>query len=317
MTRVVTVGGRAYGLAMGGLALLFIVLLGSAAWLGYLLLGWSARLRQLEAALARDSGDLPALASTGQRDLDRIIAAINGAGTRLADARQRAEQLARQVAESERLAALGRMSAGVAHEIRNPIAAMRLKAENALVAGVNSERKDGALRMVLEQIGRLDALLRNLLSTVRQGPPDLTPVDIQAFLAGRAELFREQAERQGLTIDTGAKVEDGAFDRDRIAQALDNLILNAIQNTPRGGKIHLVAERTGDRLVLSIADTGQGVPEAMRDHLFEPFFSSRADGTGLGLAIVREIAESHGGSVGAVHRSDGTTFYMELPWRLS
>ncbi len=141
MTRVATAGGAAYVQAMAGLSVLLILVLGSAIWLGRLLLGWSSRLKQLETALASSSEALPKLEPTGQRDLDRIVDAVNLAGARLADARHTADSLARQMAEAKRLASLGRVLAGVAHEIRNPIAAMRLKAENALAVGSEPERK--------------------------------------------------------------------------------------------------------------------------------------------------------------------------------
>jgi signal transduction histidine kinase len=318
MARVPTTGGQAYLQAMAGLSILLLVVLGSAAWLGRLLLGWSRRLRRLEAALATSSDELPKLELTGQQDLDRIVEAINRAGTRLADARRTSEALVNQVAEANRLATLGRVVAGVAHEIRNPIAAMRLKAENAVAVGPDLARKDNALRVIVEQIGRLETLLRNLLSSVQRAPLVSVPVnDVAAFLTERVELFREQAAEQGLELEVRGDGAEARFDPARIAQAIDNLILNAIQNTPRGGRVTLCAESTGDRVVLSVADTGKGVPEAVRAHLFEPFVTGRSEGTGLGLAVVREIAEAHGGAVRAVHRNDGTTFVLELPWRPS
>jgi len=239
-------------------------------------------------------------------------------GVVLADARREAEALARQVAESQRLATLGRVVAGVAHEIRNPIAAMRLKAENAIAAGHDIPRKDQALRTIIDQIGRLEGLLRNLLSSVQRAKPILTPVeDVIDFLNERVDLFREQAAAHGLAFKVEGRSIDAAFDSARIGQAIDNLVLNAIQNTPPGGSITISAERSADRLVLSVADMGQGVPEDVRAQLFEPFVTARPDGTGLGLAVVREIAEAHGGTARAIHRPDGTTFIIELPWRPS
>jgi signal transduction histidine kinase len=218
----------------------------------------------------------------------------------------------------KRLASLGRVVAGVAHEIRNPIAAMRLKAENAVAVGPDPARKDRALQAIVQQIGRLEALLHNLLSSVQRAAPEPKLVeDVTAFLEERAELFREQAVAHGLALEVGVCDGEAVFDPARIAQAIDNLTLNAIQNTPRGGSVTLCAERTSDRLVISIVDTGRGVPESMRDHLFEPFVTGRPEGTGLGLAVVREIAEAHGGTARAVHHNDGTTFVVELPWRLS
>jgi signal transduction histidine kinase len=318
MARVVTAGGRSYIEAMAGLGVLLVVVLGSAAGLGLVLLGWMGRVRRLEAALDTGVDELLRLDPTGQRDLDRIIDAINRAGGRLADARREAEALARQVAESQRLATLGRVVAGVAHEIRNPIAAMRLKAENAIAAGHDIRRKDQALRTIIDQIGRLEGLLRNLLSSVQRAKPMVTPVrDVIAFLNERVDFFREQTAAHGLAVKVEGRAIDAAFDPARIGQAVDNLVLNAIQNTPPAGCITVSAGRSADRLVLSVADTGRGVPKDLRAQLFEPFVTARPDGTGLGLAVVREIAEAHGGTARAIHRPDGTTFIVELPWQPS
>jgi signal transduction histidine kinase len=160
MIRIATVGGRAYFEATAALGILLLVVLGSAAWLGRMLSGWSRRLRQSELTLAASAQELPELDLTGQPDLDRIVVAVNRAGARLAEARATADALTREIAESKRLASLKRIVAGVAHEIRNPIAAMRLKAENAVAAGPDFPRKDRALLGIIEQIGRLEPCCR-------------------------------------------------------------------------------------------------------------------------------------------------------------
>lgn len=315
MTRVVTVGGRPFLLATTGLALLLVVLLGSAALLARVLWRWSQRLRTVEVALAAGSEDLPVLELTGQRDLDRIVGAINGAGAKAADARRRSEGLLQRVAEGERLAALGRVAAGVAHEIRNPIAAMQLKAENALASGSDPGRSKAALQVVIEQVGRMDRLLQNLLRSVQRSDIKREPVtDLSEFLNKHAALFREQAMRRTISVASAASAEERAqFDISQIGGALDNLILNAIQNSDDGSPIILAADVTDGRLRLSVADMGRGVPQDIRERLFEPFASGRPDGTGLGLAIVREVAEAHGGFVAVDHRADGTTFTLDLP----
>ncbi|MGC2812257.1 MAG: HAMP domain-containing sensor histidine kinase [Bradyrhizobium sp.] len=314
MTRVVTVGGRPFLLATTGLAFLLIVLLGSAALLARVLWRWSQRLRTVELALTTGAEDLPVLELTGQRDLDRIIGAINGAGAKAAEARRRTLSLIQRVAEGERLAALGRVAGGVAHEIRNPIAAMRLKAENALANEADRSRSTDALQVVVEQVGRMDQLLQNLLRSVQRSEIRRQRVmNIREFLASRASLFREQAGGRQISVNVPDGLAPVEFDTAAVGGALDNLILNAIQNSCDGAPIVLRAEIEDNRLKLSVSDSGYGVPENIREHLFEPFATGRPDGTGLGLAIVREVVEAHGGSAHAQHRNDGTTFTLDIP----
>ncbi len=315
MTRVFTGQGRAYNQLLAGLAVLALTVLGSAAWLARILVGWSRKIARLEEALAaRESGgaDFPLLARTGERELDRLVEALNTTGVRLKEERRRA-------AAAERLAAVGRLAAGLAHEIRNPIAAMRLKAENALSAG-DEGRLKSALTVILDQVGRLDALLRNLLTMTQRNHPKLVDVDVAALLGRVAKTHAELAASKGIALRVSSA--EGApisahFDIDQVRRGLDNLVLNAIQNTSAGGSIVLSARRANDRLCLRVSDTGPGVPEELRERLFEPFVTGRADGTGLGLAIVREIARAHGGDACLIASSQGADFQMELPWRTS
>ncbi|MDQ2801786.1 MAG: sensor histidine kinase, partial [Pseudomonadota bacterium] len=146
-----------------GFGVLLGLMLALSASLAWLLIAWSRHLGRIGAALAvGGDGLLPILEPTGERELDRLVEALNDAGHRLHDARRRSEELAVRVAGAERLAALGRMAAGVAHEIRNPIAAMRLKAENALAG--DDARRTLALAAILDQVGRLDRLAGELLA---------------------------------------------------------------------------------------------------------------------------------------------------------
>lgn len=313
MTRVSTAGGRPFLLAVTGLAILLVVLLGLAAVLGRVLWRWSRRLNAVELALAQGEDDLPPLELTGQRDLDRIIGAINGAGAKAARARRRSKALQVQMAEGERLATLGRVAAGVAHEIRNPITAMRLKAENALAHPGDQERASSALRVVIEQVCRMDQLLKNLLRSVQRSDIVKAPVaDLAKFLESHVSLFREQAGRRKILVMTDVPGADLSFDTNQIGRALDNLLINAIQNSEDGTSIQIHATVKDGKLHIAVADFGKGVPLAIREHLFEPFATGRPDGTGLGLAIVREVAEAHGGHILVEHRADGTTFTMAI-----
>ena len=316
MTRAFIGQGSAYNQLLAGLGVLAFTVVGSAAFLGRLLFAWSRRISQIETALsAREEHgeDLPTLPLTGERELDRLVAALNEAGVRLSDARRRAT-------EAERLAAIGRLSAGIAHEIRNPIAAMRLKAENAIAAG--GVRPAAALETILQQIARLDGVLRDLLAMTHRHEPRREPIDVGALLTRTAEAHRELAAAKGMTVKvdaSGLNGEDPTADASQLGRAVDNLVLNAIQNAPAGAgtEVQLSAFRDGLRLRIRVADTGPGIPEALREHCFEPFVTDRADGTGLGLAIVREIARAHGGEARLIPSAKGAVFEIELPWRQS
>jgi signal transduction histidine kinase len=318
MARTYTGRGAAYNQLLAGLGVLALSVLGSALFLGRLLFAWSRRIGQIEAALARHNErqeDLPTLSLTGERELDRLVSALNQTTARLAETR-------RHASAAERLAAVGRLAAGMAHEIRNPIAAMRLKAENALAAE-GDDRPRAALASILDQIARLDGLLRDLLAMTQRNEPRREAVDVGKLLARCADANRELAAAKGISIEVDAAsmrdLDRPVLDPEQIGRALDNLVLNAIQNTPAGtnGRVRLGATRDGSHLKISVIDTGPGVPEHLRERCFDPFVTDRADGTGLGLAIVREIARAHGGEARLIPSEQGAVFEIELPWQPS
>lgn len=315
MTRAFAAVGPAYNQLLAGLIVLALTIFGSAAWLARVLYVWSRKINQIEVALDdRREGaiDLPRLAQTGAPELDRLVDALNSTGERLSLERRRA-------AAAERLAALGRMSAGLAHEIRNPIAAMRLKAENAL-AVADGSRNEAALNAILQQVDRLDVLLRDLLEMTQAREPRLAEVDLETFLARTVESHRDLATARGLALTAGTGPASSPLpqlDPSQMQRALDNLIINAIQNTPAGGTIAVDAGRRNGSLLLRVADTGPGIADDVRERLFEPFVTGRAGGTGLGLAIVREIARNHQGNVRLLRDVGGAVFEIEVPWRRS
>ncbi len=236
---------------------------------------------------------MPTLALTGERELDQIISALNDAGARLAQARHRAQELSLQVTTAERLAAIGRVAAGVAHEIRNPIAAMRLKAENALAKG--GERYHDALTVILDQISRLDRLLRRLLNVTEPERASVQRIALGPFMESCLAAHREAAQTCGVRLACRSTVDSASLDPELARLAIDNLLVNAIQAAPAHSLVEMTADVEGDRLILAIYDEGAGPPTAIRERLFEPFVTGRPDGTGLGLSLVRELAESHGG----------------------
>jgi signal transduction histidine kinase len=314
MTRVVTFAGRAYQQLMAGLGVLLAAVIVATILLIRLTVTWSHHVARIEKALqADDVVRLPPIEPTGEKELDQIIGALNLAGHRLADTSDRAEHLALKVASGERLAAIGRVAAGVAHEIRNPIAAMRLKAENALLA--DAPRQKEALSMMLGQIERLDRLLTRLLSLTDRDPPQRQSTSVRSLIGALVLEHAERALDHGLTIATDIQANAANLDAEQIRRALDNLVLNAIEAAPAQSQILVGAHIQGDRLHLSVRDAGAGPPTSIREHLFEPFVTGRSDGTGLGLSLVREIANAHGGTARFESDANGTVFEILIPWQ--
>jgi signal transduction histidine kinase len=316
MTRVLTFAGRGYQQLMAGLAILLLTVLAATALLTHLTMRWTRHLGRIERALTgHDIAALPMLPPTGERELDRVVTALNEAGQRLSLARDRAERLAREVATTQRLAAIGRVTAGVAHEIRNPIAAMKLKAESALDADL--PRKDQALSAVLGQIERLDRLLSRLLSVTEHDRPNLALVPLGPFLAACIARHADLALSRRVTLEARTEGPPAAFDPEQMGRALDNLILNALEAAPPGSRVTIGAHHDAAELRFAVHDEGSGPPAALRDDLFEPFVTGRADGTGLGLSIVREIAAAHDGTARLGHADKGTLFEIVVPCRPS
>jgi signal transduction histidine kinase len=314
MTRVYTGASEGYRRLVTGLGVLSVTVLGSAIWLGWVLVAWSRRIKEIEVALGGATGGaLPTLALTGEPEFDRLLEALNASGEGLKEAQRR-------ITSAERLAAVGRLTAGIAHEIRNPIAAMRLKAENALASG-DEDRRSSALNFMLAQIARLDQLLRDLLSMTQRRKPERESVDVATFLKEINEEYSELLNAKRLRLETRIadnirlSAEQPPFDRSQVRRALSNLIANAIENAEPSGVITIEAGREAGSFILNVIDTGPGVPTEIADTLFEPFVTGRAEGTGLGLAIVREIARAHGGEARHIPTPNGAHFRIELPWR--
>ena len=134
-----------------------------------------------------------------------------------------------------------------------------------------------------------------------------------ALLAATAELHRDRADDHDVKLSVQTSAIVWPLDPDRMQRALDNLVLNAIQGMPKGGAVTVAAHEEGGVLHLRVTDDGPGLPAVVRQHLFEPFVTERADGTGLGLSIVQEIVLAHGGSVSYRPENPGSTFELTIP----
>ena len=299
--------------ALGALALLIFVI---GAWHIVVLFRWSRILDSIASDVAQSapSGG-QTIAASGYPDLDRIVDAFNTFNVRIKSALERSTGLERDLRQAERSALIGRMVAGLAHEIRNPLGAMRLKAENALAG--EAERHAPALAAVLTQIARLEGLLTRLLSLVRSIKPEIQDVDISAWLKETVGLHAEQAQVAGVELEVRAAAEWWCFDPVLMAEALDNLIQNALQHTPHGGAVRVTGEKNENCLIIRVTDTGPGVTSELRAQLFEPFASARPGGIGLGLVAARDIVNAHGGTLHLLDHGPGATFEIELPWQKS
>ena len=307
-------GAPGYSELRIGVGVLLALMLALTAGLTWLVTSWARQVRRMEAALARhDDFGLPAIAPTGEVELDRIAAALNNARTRLLQAQMEAAAASARAASAERMASLGRVAAGVAHEIRNPIAAMRLRAESALALDPQAEpdraatRGRAALGAILAQVERLDRLSGELLTMTQRRVPAYETVNLSDFLAAIATDWPKTALRMEAP-DSSAQ-----FDPELTRRALDNLIQNAARHAPDGTEIVVRAVIVPGAMRFEVEDSGPGVADAVRDTLFEPFVTSRADGTGLGLAIAREMVQAQGGQITLVRTGSGALFVIELP----
>ena len=234
--------------------------------------------------------------------------------------RQAAERdrLQTELRRSERLAALGKLLAGVAHEVRNPLAGIRSTAQlwQRGVVGLDDESLGG----LVHEVDRLEEIVSRLLQFSRADAQDLAPGDLNAVVAEAARLARggPPSRRVQLEVDLDPDLPPVAMAPPALLQVFRNLTTNAIQAMSRGGTLRLSTRRDParrDAITASVADTGRGSRAEALSHLFEPFFTTKAEGTGLGLAIAREIALAHRGDLRAANRAGrpGAVFTLTLP----
>ncbi|WP_285405234.1 HAMP domain-containing sensor histidine kinase [Luteibacter sp. ME-Dv--P-043b] len=314
MTHLAHAPGRSSGLFAAAAGVLLALALASAGALGAIMRRWSRRFAAVEHALAH-SDAIPDLPRTGAPELDRLGETVVGYATRLAESHREAATLASHLSRHERLASLGRMTATVAHEIRNPIATLRLAAENALAIAPEalSPTTHASLDLMLAQVGKLDALVETLLRMVQPVRVERTEVDIADW--ARRVLAELGDGQTAVALRVGDGATTWSLDPAQMERAVDNLLRNALRHRAAGSIVNWSIEAMDGRLVMIVANVGEPMSQEVRDHLFEPFATDRIDGNGLGLALVRDIVEAHNGTVGHAWHDGQTAFRVELPWR--
>ena len=247
-------------------------------------------------------------------EVERLNAEVTGTLTRLQAAQQ-------ELVVAERMATVGRLSLKVAHEVRNPIAAIELNAEmlGDIVGEHQGPEMDEAaslLTAIREQVTALDALTEEYLAFARFPRPQFEEDSVNEMVAAVAEFVRPLATRQGISVrlETDPTVPPMAIDRSLLRQAVLNLVKNGLEALSQGGVLTATTRCLDDTVEISVSDTGPSIPLEVGQRLFEQFFTTKPQGTGLGLSISRQIVEEHGGRIGwSSVIGAGTTFTISLP----
>jgi two-component system NtrC family sensor kinase len=222
-----------------------------------------------------------------------------------------------QLGQSEKLAAIGRLAAGIAHEINNPLTGVlsfaQLLAEKPHMS--DEDRED--LAVITAETTRIRDIVRGLLDFARESPSERAPIDLERLVQDTARLLERQKEfRQvRMVLELCGQLEPITGDENQLKQVLLNLMLNACEAMPEGGELR-VRTRAGDPVLLEIRDTGHGVPPEHLDKLFDPFFTTKPPGrgTGLGLSVSYGIVQQHGGRIEVESRpGEGASFRVLLP----
>jgi signal transduction histidine kinase len=235
-------------------------------------------------------------------DAEDAVALVFAIGVDVTEQRR----LERRVANAEAMSTMGTLAAGLAHEIRNPLNAAVLQL-HVLARHVEREVADEAARtsmrqrthVVVGEIKRLARLLGDFLELARPRGLARETIDVDDWIDGVLDLHREEASNRGVELSRSVGVRGLCVegDREKLRQVLINLIVNALDATPEGGRVEVDALADGTGVRVEVRDTGAGISDDDRAHLFDPFFTTKPGGTGLGLSIVHKIVEQHRGAI--------------------
>jgi heavy metal sensor kinase len=280
--------------------------------------GWviSSRILRPVAAISATASTISATNLSGRIDtfqVDRELAELAGVLNAMFDRLQ---------AAFERQA---RFTADASHELRTPLAILRSHAELALSRPRTTEEYRTTIETCLKATGRMTGLVEGLLTLARAdaGKLDLRrePIDLRQVVAESVALFGPLAASRNVALAASLQTAEVRGDADRLAQVVTNLLSNAVQYNRPGGEVRIQLGTSADEAVLSVTDTGCGIPASDRPHLFERFYrvdkarSRSSGGNGLGLAICKSIVEAHGGTIGFETKPDqGSTFWVRLPY---
>jgi len=227
------------------------------------------------------------------------------------------KHIQKQLRQAERLAELGTLASGMAHEIGTPMNVILGRAEYLIQRTADEGTKKG-LTTIVTQVERITKVMNQLLAFARRRTPERRAVDLGEIVDDSLEMFQERIAHSCITVEKTIEADMPPVhaDRDQLIQVLINLVVNSLHAMPEGGRLRLSLDRENNHVRLGVSDTGHGMPEEIRSKIFDPFFTTKdfGKGTGLGLTVVKGIVEEHGGTI-AVESivGQGTTFWIRLP----
>jgi len=221
-----------------------------------------------------------------------------------------------RLVEQERFAAAGQFATGMAHEIKNPLSAIKTFAEYLPEKYQDPMFREKFFRIVQAEIDRINTIVRELLDFAKPSPLQLQPIDVSQLLEDTLGLLSNQLLKQG--VDVRRSFHDNGFtiqaDPNQLRQVILNVLLNSLEAMPSGGRLEVSTTVRDGQAILRVIDTGCGIPPEHQGKLFDPFFTTKERGMGLGLAIVKGVVERHGGRITISSRPGaGTTVELALP----
>jgi signal transduction histidine kinase len=254
----------------------------------------------------------------GRWGLEELEGVLHKMAGQVGDVIERLQQSQREALRAEQLAAVGQMAAGMAHELRNPLMAMKILVQAAGEPGQPAVLEGRDLEVLEEEITRLEGLVQTFLDYARPPRPAKKAFALQPLLGQVVDLVSARAAQKGVRVECDVPPAPVVVRADpgQVRQVVLNLVLNALDAVPAGGTVRLQVDAAAGerRLALRVADTGCGLPGDLGEHIFEPFVSTKETGLGLGLSICKRILEAHGGAIEAANRpGGGAVFTVRLP----
>lgn len=262
-----------------------------------------------------DTHDLQLQLPSGNDEIGHLAQGFSSLCTRLEASKNELRQAAEQSFYNEKMAALGQITAGIAHEINNPLGGLRNCVKNMKDAPDDHELHARYLPLLDKGLQRIELIMRQLLNFGRNNPLQLRKVDVDAEIRECFSLLGYKMKRIELILDLGI---GGAYcvDTEAIKQIVVNIGLNAIQAMPAGGQLTVYSTKEEQNLLITISDTGSGIPAGILDKIFDPFFTTKqvGEGTGLGLAVTYSLVQKMGGTIRVESEpGKGSIFTVNLP----